>query len=40
VPLVGPDGVEGVLTVSGDVILTGSAPDHGLTTDVVVAERA
>jgi hypothetical protein len=40
VPLVGPDGVEGVLTVSGEVMLTVSVPDHGLTTDVLETERA
>jgi hypothetical protein len=40
VPLDGPDGVEGVLTLSGGVMFTGSAPDGALTTEVFVVERA
>jgi hypothetical protein len=40
VPLVGPDGVEGALTLSGAVMFTVSVPEGELTTAVFVAERA
>jgi hypothetical protein len=40
VPLVGPDGVEGALTLSWAVIFTVSVPEGELTTEVFVAERA
>ena len=40
VSLVGPDGVEGALTLSGSLMFTVSAPDGELTTEVFAAERA
>jgi hypothetical protein len=41
VPLVGPEGAEGVLTISVVVLMfTVSAPDNELSTELFVADRA